>query len=104
MSNSVKAIKSFTLPKLKADGSNWILFQDSFELEVAAHNLESHVNGLGQVPSDPHPQTAGQPPLTEEQVDAVETYQKELNKWMAGKVMIRKGLSEALLPTLYLTV
>jgi hypothetical protein len=88
MSNSVKAIKSFTLLKLKADGSNWILFQDSFELEVAAHNLKPHINGLSQVPTNPHPLVVGQPPLTQAKEEEVEAYQKELGKWTVGETTI----------------
>jgi hypothetical protein len=43
MSTVTKITKSFALPKLKADGSNWILFQDSVELETVAHNLETQI-------------------------------------------------------------
>jgi len=101
MSAQNKITKTFTLPKLKADGSNWVLFQDSVELECAAHNLESHINGTGTTPVHPHPSVTS--PTADEKA-AIEDYEKALMRWTAGEATIRKGLSEAVPVTLYLTV
>jgi hypothetical protein len=71
---------------------------------VAVHNLKLHINGLSQVPVNPHPLVAGQPPLTQAEEEEVEAYQKELGKWTVGEATIQNGLSKALPPALYLTV
>src|SRR3984957_6835286 len=102
MSSNTKITKAFTLSKLKSDGSNWVLFQDGVDLEIAAHSLSGHIDGTRAEP--------GQPPGTldaDQQAAheaAVEAYEKDLLLWKAGEATIRKGLSEALPPTLYLTV
>jgi transposase InsO family protein len=87
--------KTFSLPKLQPDGSNWILFQDSVELECASHNLEGHLDGSKARPTVPRTAVA----LAEE-----ETFERETARWTAGEATIRKGLAEALPPALYLTV
>ena len=99
MSTTAKITKTFTLPKLQPDGSNWIMFQDSVELESASHNLEGHLDGTKVKPVPPVG-TGMTPPTTAEK----EAYETSLNKWMAGEATIRRGLSEALPPALYLTV
>ena len=98
---SIKLTKSFSLPKLKADGSNWILFQESLELETASHNLEKHIDGTGTAPITPPP-VAGPPTADEQQ--AIDNYAGAFDKWSAGEATIRKGLAEALPPALYLIV
>jgi rhamnogalacturonyl hydrolase YesR len=104
MSSTTKVTKSFTLPKLRSDGSNWILFQDSVELECASHILKNHIDGTGTKPINPHPTVQVQTALTAAQQTAVEEFEKKLEKWVSGEATIRKGLSEALPPALYLTV
>ena len=75
------------------------------DLEIAAHSLSGHIDGTRAEP--------GQPQLPPGTLDAdqqaaheaaVEAYEKDLLLWKAGEATIRKGLSEALPPTLYLTV
>ena len=104
MTSTTKVTKSFTLPKLRTDGSNWILFQDSVELECASHSLKNHIDGTGTEPVNPHPSVPGQAALTAAQQTAVDEFEKKLEKWVSGEATIRKGLSEALSPALYLTV
>src|SRR5277367_1926372 len=96
----IKLTKSFCLPKLKADGSDWILFQDSLELEAASHNLEKHIDGTG---TPPIPPPATDVPTADE-LQAIEDYAQAFDKWSAGEATIRKGLAEALPPALYLIV
>src|ERR1700722_2663902 len=82
-----------------------MLFQDSVELETASHSLSGHLDGTAIAPVPPA--ALGPSPSADEQTaydKALSEYQKELEKWKAGDATIRKGLSEALPPTLYLTV
>src|ERR1700675_1750683 len=109
MTSTTKVTKAFTLPKLRSDGSNWILFQDSVELECASHSLKNHIDGTSTEPVSPQPPVPGQAgTLTAAQTaahqTAVEEFEKKLEKWVLGEATIRKGLSEALPPALYLTV
>jgi hypothetical protein len=101
MSATVTKIVKFTLPKLKSDGSNWILFQDSVELETTSHNLQSHLDGTGVMPVHPHPSVTAP---TVDQKKEIEEYLVALEKWTAGEATIRKGFAEALPSTLYLVV
>jgi hypothetical protein len=101
MSSSQKTTKNFTLSKLRQDGANWILFQDGVELECGSHSLLNHIDGTKSEPVNPH---AGVVSLSSEQQAEVDEYSRELEKWAAGEATIRKGLSEALPATLYLTV
>jgi hypothetical protein len=90
-----RVTKTFTLPKLQPDGSNWIIFLDSVELECASHNLEGHLDGSRTKPV---------PPRTAVALAEAETFERETARWTAGEATIRKGLAEALPPALYLTV
>ena len=101
MTTVTKVTKSFVLPKLRSDGVNWLLFQDSVELEAASHSLKNHIDGTGTEPVHPHP---GKAKLDATEQAAVDEFEKKLEKWVSGEATIRKGLSEALPPALYLTV
>jgi hypothetical protein len=101
MSATVTKIVKFTLPKLKSDGSNRILFQDSIELETSSHNFQSHLNGTGVILVHPHPSVAAP---TVDQKKEIDDYLVALKKWTAGEATIKKGFMEALPLTLYLVV
>jgi hypothetical protein len=101
MSATVMKIVKFTLPKLKSDGSNWILFEDSIELETASHNLQSHLDGTRVMPVHPHPLVTAP---TVDQKKEIEEYLVALEKWTAGEATIKKGFVEALPLMLYLVV
>ena len=88
MSSTTKVTKSFTLPKLRSDGSNWILFQDSVELEAASHGLKNHIDGAGTEPVNPHPTVPGQAALTAAEQTAVEEFEKKLEKWVSCEATI----------------
>ena len=112
MSNS-KLTKSFVLPKLKPDGSNWIMFMDAVQLESASHNLEGHLDGSKTRPVPPAvapttttTATTGTSTTTTTPTapTAQEQYERALDKWTSGEATIRRGLSEALPPALYLVV
>ena len=83
--NTVKVIKTFTLPKLNSNGSNWILFQDSIELKCSSHSLKDHIDGTGAEPTHPH---AGQTTLSTAEQTAVDKYMKKFEKWTTGEAMI----------------
>jgi hypothetical protein len=104
MTSNNKFTKSFTLPKLRSDGSNWILFQDSVELECASHSLKNHIDGTSTELVNPHPPVQGQAALTDAQQTAANEFEKKLERWVSGEATIQKGLSEGLPPALYLTV
>jgi hypothetical protein len=55
-------------------------------------------------PIDPHPAGTTTTTLAVQQQQAVDEYVKALDCWTAGEATIRKGLSEALPPSLYLIV
>jgi hypothetical protein len=101
MSTTVTKAAKFTLPKLKPDGSNWILFQDSVELETASHNLQSHIDGTRIMPVHPH---AGKSSLTDDEKKEVAEYLMALDKWTVGEATIQKEFAEALPSMLYLVI
>jgi hypothetical protein len=86
MSSTTKVTKSF--PKLRSDGSNWILFQDSIELKCASHILKNHIDGTGTEPINPHLTVQGQTALTAVQQTAIEEFEKKLEKWVSGEATI----------------
>jgi len=90
MTSTTKVTKSFTLPKLRSDGSNWILFQDSVELECASHVLKNHIDGTGTEPVNPHLSVQSQAALTAAQQTAVEEFEKKLEKWVSGELQFVK--------------
>ena len=95
LTTSARTTKTFSLPKLQPDGSNWIIFQDSVELECASHNLKGHLDGSRARPTPP------EATITLAEQEALE---RETARWTSGEATIRKGLAEALPLMLYLTV
>src|ERR1700675_2630116 len=106
MTSTTKVTKAFTLLKLRSNGSNWILFQDSVELECASHSLKNHIDGTSTEPvSAQLPVTGQSGTLTAAQTaahqTAVEEFEKKLEKWVSGEATIRKGIIESVCRSVY---
>ena len=59
------------IPKLEADGSNWVIFKDRFLFAAAAASLISHIDGTGAAPT---PVTFASSPLTAEEQKELDNY------------------------------
>jgi gag-polypeptide of LTR copia-type len=106
MSNTNGKILEFfaKIPKLEADGSNWVIFKDRFMFAAAAASLIDHIDGTGKVPSPPVTRTTDSGALTEIQQGALDEYAAELSRWRSGEAIVRQAIASTISDSLFLEV
>src|SRR6202522_339702 len=99
-----KILEFFTkIPKLEADGSNWVIFKDRFLFAAAAASLVSHIDGTGVAPT----LETGFPRcglLSEAQQAELDKYTSDLAGWETDEAMIRQALASSISDSLILEV
>ena len=89
-----KVLEFFTkIPKLEADGSNWVIFKDRFLFAAAAASLSAHIDGTGAEPtlSTGFPSIAGV--LSEAQKKEFDKYSSDLACWRSDEAIIRQAMA-----------
>ena len=88
-SNS-KVLELFVkIPKMEADGSNWVIFKDWFLYAAAATSLKSHINGTWALPT---PVTYSDP-LTDEQKEEIKEYESDLFRWQLDEAIVKQAIA-----------
>jgi hypothetical protein len=88
------------IPKLEADGSNWVIFKDRFLYAAAAASLSSHIDGTGVAPSP----LAYSGMLTEEERKKTEEYEANLFRWQSDEAIIKQAIASLISDSLFLEV
>src|SRR5271168_88594 len=99
-----KILEFFTkIPKLEADGSNWVIFKDRFLFAAAAASLVSHIDGTGVAPilETGFPRSG---PLSEAQQAELDKYTSDLARWESDEAMIRQAIASSISDSLFLEV
>src|SRR6202522_4312065 len=99
-----KILEFFTkIPKLEADGSNWVIFKDRFLFSAAAASLVSHIDGTGGAPilETGFPRSG---PLSEAQQAELDKYTSDLARWESDEAMIRQAIASSISDSLFLEV
>src|ERR1700678_1033216 len=106
MSNTNSKILEFfaKIPKLEADGSNWVIFKDWFMFAAAAASLINHIDGTGTVPSPPVTCTMDSGALTQIQQGALDEYAAKLLRWRSGEAIVRQAIASMISDSLFLEV
>lgn len=104
MSTNGKALEFFAkIPRLEADGSNWVIFKDRFMFAAAAASLASHVDGTGAEPTlaTDFPKSG---PLTDAQKAEYDIYASNLARWRSDEAIIRQAIASTISDSLFLEV
>lgn len=104
MSINGKALEFFAkIPRLEADGSNWVIFKDRFMFAAAAASLASHVDGTGAEPTlaTDFPKSG---PLTDAQKAEYDIYASNLARWRSDEAIIRQAIASTISDSLFLEV
>ena len=97
-----KILEFFTkIPKLEANGSNWVIFKDRFLFAAAATSLISHIDGIGAAPT---PVTFASGPLSAKQQKALDDYRSELSRWQSDEAIVRQAIASTISNSLFLEV
>ena len=76
---------SATLPKLKDDGSNWVLYKQRFEDYIVGHSgYRRHLHGTAKEPTAPD--------KDETDEDVLEKYEKQLDDYLMREAGIRSAI------------
>ena len=79
-----KVIEIFAkIPKLEADGSNWVIFKDRFLFAAAAASLRDHIDGKGAAPK-PVTFASSSGLLSAAQQEALDDYAERLSRWQSN--------------------
>lgn len=99
-----KVLEFFTkIPKLEADGSNWVIFKDCFLFAAAAASLTSHIDGKGAEPT----LTTGflrTGKLSESQQEELDKFTSDLAQWQSDEAIIRQVIASSISDSLFLEV
>jgi len=94
------------LPACKANGTNWIFFQDCFLFAVNAAGLSDHFDdGPTGTTSEPtKPQVANPTNLTAEEKEAIKQYPLTRRIWKSEQAVIKQGIASVIPDSLFLKV
>ena len=105
MSNTNRKVLEFfaKIPKLEADGSNWVIYKDRFLYAAAAASLNQHIDGTGTPPL-PVSIDTGTKPLTATQQKTLDDNAAEISRWRSEEAIIRQAIASTISDSLFLEV
>ncbi|KIY48024.1 hypothetical protein FISHEDRAFT_74021 [Fistulina hepatica ATCC 64428] len=107
MSNST-TVKVVTLPKRKADGSNWMTYKERFLNNITKQGLCAQLAGRKVKPGEPEIHTdgktylpSGSKPLSDEEADAA---WEKADEWAQNEAKIREVIYETVDQTTFMQI
>ena len=91
------------IPRLEADGLNWVIYKDWFTYAADAASLLNHIDGKGGLPrlvTIPW----GTEPLMAAQQESLDDYAVEMSKWQSEEAIIRQAIALTISDSLFLEV
>jgi hypothetical protein len=99
-----KVLEFFTkIPKLEADGSNWVILKDCFLFVAVAVFLSAHIDGMGAEPT----LSMGFPVsgiLSESQKKELDKFTLDSAHWQSDEAIIRQVIASSISDSLFLEV
>ncbi|KIK16308.1 hypothetical protein PISMIDRAFT_269806 [Pisolithus microcarpus 441] len=92
------------VPKLAAEGTNWVTYKDRLLWSVEARGLGGHLDGSETEPEDPKSLTGrgeSWAPTTSAEKKEVEVWKAEMKTWQMGKAIIKQQIAGTLPNTLF---
>jgi hypothetical protein len=104
MSYEIKLGNDFLrVPRLPADGKGFVVWKERLELSIRARGLYGHLDGTVAKPRDPPTRPEGST-LTAEEVSSIETYTKEMSKYLQEQAIVFQQIASTIPDSLYLKI
>jgi len=104
MSTSTKLGDDFLrVPKLAADGENWVTYKDRLQWSVDARGLLGHLDGTETKPVDPSTLTgrgASWVPASADEMKEVVVYKATMKEWRMGEAIVKQQIAGTIPDTL----
>ncbi|KAG2158723.1 uncharacterized protein EDB93DRAFT_1066650, partial [Suillus bovinus] len=95
------------IPKLAADGENWMMYKEHLQWSIDARRLLGHLDGTETKPIDPQ----GLPgrgvlwtPSTPDEVKEVSMYKAELKEWCMGQAITKQQIAGMIPDSLFIQI
>ena len=92
------------IPKLSADGKNWIVYKEHLQLSLLTRELDGHLDGMAAKPIEPQDVTDAAGTVTRPKPEEIETYKKDLREWTQNRAIAMQQIASTIPDTLYLRI
>ncbi|KIK32660.1 hypothetical protein CY34DRAFT_100974 [Suillus luteus UH-Slu-Lm8-n1] len=108
MSSSIKLGDDFLrVPKLVADGENWMTYKDRLSWSVDARGFLGHLEGTERKPVDPSTLSgrgASWSPTTPDEVKELTEYKAAMKEWRMGEAIMKQQIAGTIPDSLFIQV
>lgn len=108
MSSSTKLGDNFLrVPKLVADGENWMTYKDRLSWSVDARGFLGHLKGTERKPVDPSTLSgrgASWSPTTPDEVKELTEYKAAMKEWRMGEAITKQQIAGTIPDSLFIQV
>ncbi|KAG2057833.1 hypothetical protein BDR06DRAFT_831210, partial [Suillus hirtellus] len=95
------------IPKLIADGENWMMYKEHLQWLIDARGLLGHLDGTEMKPTDPQTlpnRGASWVPATPDKVKEVSMYKTELKEWRTGQAITKQQITGTIPDSLFIQI
>ncbi|KAG1720232.1 uncharacterized protein EDB91DRAFT_1064939 [Suillus paluster] len=107
-SSSTKLREDFLrIPKLTADGENWMTYKDRLLWSIDACGFLSHLDGTEKKPVDPSMllgRGALWTPTTSDEIRELAVYRTAMKEWCMGKAIMKQQIAGTIPDSLFIQV
>ena len=105
MSTTAKIGDDFLkIPKLSADGRNWVIYRERLTLSVAARGLCGHLTGTKKKPTEPQDKTEADGTVVVADQKDVDAYSDALATWTLNEAIVLQQIASTISDSLYLKI
>ncbi|KAG2347750.1 hypothetical protein BDR05DRAFT_904369, partial [Suillus weaverae] len=106
-SNSKLGDNFLHIPKLAADGENWMTYKDRLSWSVDARGFLGHLDGTEKKPIDPSTLSgrgASWAPTTSDEIRELSAYRTAMKEWRIGEAITKQQIAGTIPDSLFIQV
>jgi len=95
------------VPKLAADGENWVTYKVRLQWSIDARGLLSHLDGTEKKPVDPSMLTgrgASWVPSMPDEMKEIVVYNSANKEWRMGEAVVKQQIASTIPDTLFIQI
>ena len=92
------------IPRLSADGRNWVIYQERFTLSVAVRGLSGHLTGIKKKPTKPKDKEEPDGTVIAADQKDVDAYNDTIGPWMLNEAIVLQQIASTIPDSLYLKI
>jgi len=95
------------IPKLSADGENWMTYKDRLQWSIDARGLLGHMDGTEKKPTDPmslHGRGTSWVPKTPDEVKELAAYRTAIKEWRMGEAIVKQQIAGTIPDSLFIQI